>query len=113
MIAVPRQQGGFAPGVGDDKVEMFNVAALWRYEAIVRLGLEGESMIAASAPGRCSPDAEFHPGRPLGSTDPARLSVIPPLGSSEMVITATSSEKPPEPNSSRRPSRSSDGLRFR
>jgi SAM-dependent methyltransferase len=55
MIAVPRQQGGFAPGVGDDKVEMFNVAALWRYEAIVRLGLEGESMIAAASPGAVFP----------------------------------------------------------
>lgn len=43
MIAVPRQQGAFAAGVGDGKVEVFNVAALWRYEAILRLGLEGES----------------------------------------------------------------------
>ena len=55
MIAVPRQQGAFASGVGDENVEIFNVAALWRYEAIVRLGLEGESMIAAASPGAVFP----------------------------------------------------------
>ena len=53
MIAVSCHQGAFATGVDD--AEIFNVAALWRYEAIVRLGLEGDSMVIAASPGAVFP----------------------------------------------------------
>ncbi|HWM18624.1 MAG TPA: class I SAM-dependent methyltransferase [Ilumatobacteraceae bacterium] len=55
MVAVPHQQGALAEGVADEDVEIFNVAALWRYEAIVRLGLDGDSMVAAASPGAVFP----------------------------------------------------------
>ena len=55
MVAVPRQQCALASDVGDGTGEILEVAALWRYEAIVRLGLEGESMIAAASPGAVFP----------------------------------------------------------
>jgi SAM-dependent methyltransferase len=55
MVAIQRDQRSFETGVGDGNVAIRNVAALWRCEAIVRLGLEGESRIAAASPGAVSP----------------------------------------------------------
>jgi SAM-dependent methyltransferase len=50
MTAVSPQRSAIASGLGDEDVEIFDVATLWRYEAIVRLGLQGESIVAAASP---------------------------------------------------------------
>jgi SAM-dependent methyltransferase len=54
VTAVWERQGALAGGVGDTDietiVETFNIATLWRYEAIVRLGLTGDSLAAAASP---------------------------------------------------------------
>jgi len=55
MVAVQRDQRALETGVGDENGAILNIAALWRCEAIVRLGLEGESMIAAASPGAVFP----------------------------------------------------------
>jgi SAM-dependent methyltransferase len=55
MVAIQRDQRLFESGVGDESGAILNVATLWRCEAIVRLGLEGESRIAAASPGAAFP----------------------------------------------------------
>ena len=55
MIAVPSVRRPRETGVDDENGAIANVAAVWRCEAIVRLGLEGESRIAAASPAAAFP----------------------------------------------------------
>jgi SAM-dependent methyltransferase len=55
MVAIQRAQRSFETSVGDENGAILDVAALWRCESIVRLGLEGESLIAAASPGVAFP----------------------------------------------------------